>query len=334
MINSNSPILLSWGDPKCVREALYDNLPPFIAHRSVNIWEMGYPDHNGSPDLIKELKVLAERQSKHRPKHLFVTNGATGAINAALYALKTVKTEWVVANKRYYPVLPGIINSAGLIMCDTKHKQHLCDGELGCTDSNFITFVDSPSAPEGLVYPFEKVDIFDAAYASRTYTKGYSHIPSDWKIMVGSIAKTLGLPSLRIGWVSTDNDDLANSLKHYVVSAYSGVSLVSQEMATGILKHLDKDKFEKLSASHIDDNREQIQKLFNRFGNKEEVPTRGMFAVTKLEKSQVKALNKANIVWQVGPSWGETEEWARFSLGQNRDLTKEAVRRIVKNDKI
>jgi hypothetical protein len=36
------------------------------------------------------------------------------------------------------------------------------------------------------------------------------------------------------------------------------------------------------------------------------------------------------VVWQPGSSWGENDGWARFSMGQNRVLTKNAVKAALK----
>src|ERR1700688_3053074 len=114
-----NPILdLSWGDPVIVRQALTETLGKNYPLASSPLSSLGYPPHSGNPKLIEQLKILAERQSGHRPKHLVVTCGATGAINAGLYALKTQRSIWVVTNRRYFPFYPDIIKMADMIMTD------------------------------------------------------------------------------------------------------------------------------------------------------------------------------------------------------------------------
>ena len=254
---------------------------------------------------------------------------STGALNAALFALKTQKTHWVVTNKRYYPLLPKIINMADMLMIDKDKKKELCSAGNGCKDNNFISLIDSPSAPEGLVCPFESVDIFDAAYASRVYTKGSSHIPPKWKIMCGSLSKSSGLSGLRIGWASTDDDQLANSLSNYITTSYAGISYPSQEIAESILSYLDHKKFEILGARYLNDNREEVQKVLTKLGQGE-VPSRGMFAIIQLGRAERKALERANIKYQSGETWGEDNNWARLSLGQTREIIRAAVKAILK----
>ena len=80
---------LSWGDPIIVRQALIETLGNKFCLAPKLLGSMGYTPHHGYPHLIKQCKDIAERQTGRIPKHLILTCGATGAIHAALYALKT-----------------------------------------------------------------------------------------------------------------------------------------------------------------------------------------------------------------------------------------------------
>lgn len=321
----NSVLDLSWGCPFVVRQALTEVIGHDFVMANIYLERMSYTPHYGAPRLIEQLKDLSERQSGHRPKHLFVTCGATGGINAALYALKTQRTEWVITDNRYYPIYPAIVELSDMIMISNSVKSKLLqDGP----SANFISLAASPSAPDGLVCPFSPVDIWDAAYASRTYGKGCS-APSRWKIMVGSLSKTLGLAGLRLGWASTDDDFIANSLGKYISTTYIGLSSASMAIAEQVFENLDQDTFELRSSGYIDSNREEVQKILTKFGQGD-VPVRGMFATLQLGKSEKKSLEKANIKWQPGSTWGEDDSWARLSLGQSREITRLAVRSVIK----
>jgi aspartate/methionine/tyrosine aminotransferase len=323
------PLLdLGWGDPVIVRQALIETLGHKFGMAPKLLESMGYTPHLGYPHLIEQCKDLAKRQSGHRPKHLFISHGATGAIHAALYALKAPWTDWVVTNRRYFPIYPQIISLSDMIHIDWQKMRDLSNLQNGCTERNFIRLVDSPSNPEGLIAPFGDVDIWDAAYATGSYSSG-GHVPSSYKIMCGSLSKTLGLSGLRIGWVSTDDDELAKSLGIWVTANYIGLSSVSQNIAEEVLQSLDMDRFETRSSGYLDDNRQQMQKLLSRFGQSE-VPLRGMFCVLQLGKPEKKALDKANIKWTPGSAWGEDDNWARLSLGQTREITKAAVKAALK----
>ena len=319
---------LSWGDPEVTRQALVETLGRNFPLSPSPLKTMGYTPHLGNPKLIEQLKDLALRQSAHRPKHLLITCGATGAINAALHALKETRTDWVVTNDHFFPIYPKMIGMTDMIMINRSKKEYLCNSSNGCQERNFISLVDSPSNPEGLVFPFESVDIWDSAYASRTYSSG-GHVPIKWRVMCGSLSKTSGLSGLRIGWVSTDDDTLANSLSNYVTAAYIGLPSPSMAIAEEILDRLDLDTFEKVSAGYLDDNRRQIQKILTKFGQKD-VPSRGMFALLELGKAERRALERANVKWQLGSTCGFSDDFARISLGKSREITRAAVKAVLK----
>jgi aspartate/methionine/tyrosine aminotransferase len=147
--------------------------------------------------------------------------------------------------------------------------------------------------------------------------------------MCGSISKTLGLPGLRLGWVSTDSEDIASSLGHYVSNTYVGLSSVSQGIAEEVLQSIDLDKFEDRASGYLNDNRFEVQKILTKFGQGS-VPTRGMFALVQLGKAERAALKRANVKWQCGSSWGEDDSWARLSLGQSREVVRLAVKEVLK----
>ncbi len=312
---------LQWGDPVVVRQALAETLGlgiNYIAHKYL---EMKYPEHFGSPKLIEQLKYLAARQSGKWPKHLFVTAGATGAINASLHVLKNKYTQYVVTDRRRFPMYSSMIKNAGLGIVSRDEKT------VGVPDSYFISLTASPSNPEGLIQPFENADIWDSAYASYTYGEG--GIPNGYQIMCGSLSKTLGLAGLRLGWASTDNDELADSLGVWVTANSAGQSTVSMQIAEDVLDSLDLDSFETRSQAYLDDNREQIQKLLTKFGAGD-VPSRGMFAILELGKTERRALERAGIKWLPGTFWGEDDNWARLSLGQTREVVRAAVKAALK----
>lgn len=325
-LTSNRPFKLDWGDPLVIRQALQKTLGYNFAGSAVLIESIGYTSHLGSTTLIEICKNLAERMSGKRPKHLVLTCGATGAIHAALYALKDHYTDYVVTNKRHFPIYPSIITTSGMMHINHAKRDFLARN--GAKERSFISLVDSPSNPEGIVDIFGGVDIFDAAYASRTYTPTIA-APKEYKVMCGSLSKITGLSGLRLGWASTDDDEVAACMNRFVVANYVGLSKLSMDFAEEVLEVLDLDRFEIISAKYLDDNREEVQKILNKF-SQGTVPTRGMFAILRLGKSEKRALERANVKWQPGSTWGEDDSWARLSLGQTRETTRAAVKAILK----
>jgi aspartate/methionine/tyrosine aminotransferase len=315
----------AWGDTIVVRQALVDSLPngfSFISPQQ-NLLGMGYPPHEGDPELIELLKDLASVQMGSRPRYLFVTNGATGALNASLSVLKG-SADYGVFGDTYFPFYPGIVSSHGLIgisydkMNDFMHS--------GVTRQGFVVIADSPSNPEGVVRRGE-ADIWDAAYASHKYGGGKWCQPLFWQVMCGSLSKTLGLNGIRLGWVATDKAHIAEALKLAVTNQYCGISQLQQELAKSILKVLDRHSFEIKAKSYIDDNREEWAKVAQKFG--QQSGNTGMFQILRLAQAEERALNKAGVIWQPGDSWGRDRSWARISLGQDRALTRNAVKDVL-----
>jgi aspartate/methionine/tyrosine aminotransferase len=317
---------LSWGCPVVVRQALQKTLGRTTPLVSRVFNGMGYTPHNGSPKLIAQLKNQTKRQTGWDPKFIYITHGATGGVNAALYALKDYNVDYVVTNRRYFPFYRGMIQVSGLIQIDRLEKNKYLG--FGVPENSFIELVDCPSNPEGIVNPFIDADIFDGAYCSLPYNVG-KIVPRKWKIYVGSLSKTLGLSGLRIGWVATDDEEVARDLERFIAASYIGLSTLSMDVAEEVLNTLDQDQFETKAASYLDSNREEMQKIQTKFGQGE-VPVRGMFTILQLGKVERKALEKANIKWQIGSTWGEDDTWARLSLGQTRELTKAAVKATLK----
>ena len=320
----------AWGDPVCVRQALKEMLrndPLLHSPHLELIRDGGYPVHEGNPRLIELLKNLALRQSGLRPKHLFVTNGATGGLNSALSVIKD-KEEFCITHGTYFPFYPAIISQTGFVHGDESDMEHIESSYY--SHKNHVTLIDSPNNPLGHLW-YESVDIFDSAYGAYHYRKG-SVVPQSWRIMVGSLGKTLGIPGIRIGWVSTNDDDLGIMLARYVTASYAGLPIQSQDTAIWYLGQLhDKmDEFEKLAGNYIDDNRNEFQKVMDHF-EQSSVPERGMFCVLEIGDKERRVLESVGVKWQCGTTWGRDKNWARLSLGQNRELTREVVHEILRS---
>jgi aspartate/methionine/tyrosine aminotransferase len=309
---------LRWGDPVVTRQALVETLPTNYGHdglaRGLCLEDLGYPDHLGRPELVEALKSLAERQSGRRPRHLVVTCGATGALCSALWALGRPGGD-VVTGARYFPFYPQLIESVGMVRADA--------GGPGCSQSH-VWLIDSPSNPEGLTFPGAVADVWDAAYGSAAYGGGPGLAPR-WRAMCGSLSKTLGLPGLRLGWAATDEDGVALLIGRHAAASTLGLPLQAQATALGVLRALDMDAFEARAKGFLDDNRAEAQRLLDRFGQGP-CPVRGMFFLVRLGRAEKRALERAGVEWQCGSTWGEDRSWARLSLGQDRELTRAAIR--------
>lgn len=323
----------AWGDTIAVRQALISTLPArfFLSHFSSpltgsvdKILSMGYPPHDGDPELIDLVKEVARAQVGSAVKHLFITNGCTGALNVSLSAMKK-EASYGVFGDTYFPFYPQIVSGQGLITINYDQMDSLLTQNKN-EEKDFIVILDSPSNPEGIFRQGE-ADIWDAAYASHKYGGKKEGQPLVWKAMCGSLSKTLGVNGIRLGWVATDDDAIAEELRASTTREYCGISQLQQDLAKSILKNLDQANFEAKAKSYIDDNREEWARVARRFGQLS--GNTGMFQILRLGKAETKALNKAGVIWQQGNSWGKDSSWARISLGQDRVLTKETVKDVL-----
>jgi aspartate/methionine/tyrosine aminotransferase len=317
----------SWGDTVCLREALFELLGTKKLLVEASQDNMGYTSHHGDAELLELIRDTAERQSGVRFKHIVLTNGATGALNIAIRALRTVDTDYVVTGKTYFSFYPGIVAGAGLTHIDYgKMKEYRV---RGVPSTGFLVVNDSPSNPEGFLKK-EPCDIWDAAYASEKYGGGPSSAPESYKIMCGSLSKTLGVNGIRLGWAATNDDSIAEALSKHVTFEYCGLAKPQMDLAKQILGHkkFDWDKFEKKAKQKIEKNRAEWAKVAKAFN--QPVYTKGMFQLFVLSEELEASLIKAEVKWTPGPSFGGGPETIRISLGQSYALTKDTVKKILR----
>lgn len=315
----------SWGDTVVVREALLKCIGKLkVQTGKSELMSMSYPVHEGDPDLVFLLKKLAKRQSGFKFKHLFVTNGATGALHASLNALRDDTALYVQTNQAYFPFYPGIIAQHGLVQISGDPADKLRGRR---PDAKIIRIADSPSNPYGELFK-GKCDIWDAAYGADQYGGGIDAAPSEFKIMCGSLSKTLGLNGIRLGWAATNDDALAAALAEAVTFQYCGISQAQTNLAVCILEHVDMDEFEHLAWQKIQRNRELWGKVADKFGQPRS--ERGMFQVLSLTPDLNAALILSDVKWQGGQTFGQDSRTARISLGQSNALTEKAVKLILK----
>lgn len=287
-------------------------------------WPMAYPSVGGEPELIAELKKL------YGYKHIVVTCGAKQAIEAAFFAFKTVERRSnVLHTPPYWPSYPTLAKSQGLDFNGS--------GPRGTS----IHCVTSPNNPDGAQeYLFKtEVDLWDAVYAQPLY--GFMGLPPIHRVAVFSAAKQLGLSGLRVGWLGTDEDELARAASYFVEISTSGVSTASQEMlCQGLESMRDPDQmgfytertFQARAALMANGASfsELIGDLVTQFYG---VPRdgSGMFAwfEAKRPESFSRALRDAKVKVVTGDACGSRSPgWFRMSMGHSPEITRTALERI------
>lgn len=324
----------SFGDTRGIRDIMLKHSCHLFSDFSLNLQNCGYPPHEGNGYLIDQIKILIKDLTGKDYKYVIVTNGATNGLNAYLYAKKTPLTTDLITNKLYFMFYPGIARNAGLT--------HIPSNEKYTPNDYSLRIIDSPSNPLGILCKSNasRNVVWDAAYFTPTYCgfRGDSsrgnmpYITPKHDAMVGSLSKLTGLNGLRVGWLATNNRNIADKALEYVTHDLCGVSYPSQIIAENILDCVSLDAFYIESKKMLDDNKDQMSRL-NHIFNNQEIPKIGMFALFEVDSSIKRLLNKASVKTMPGSSIGDTRDSMRFNLGNSTIATKSMVDDILKADK-
>lgn len=340
MIFMNEQFPLGWGESVAVRKAFtetYNGLP--ITFDRAALMDMGYTPHYGTEELIKLTHEVIFRQTARRYKNVAITNGASGAITIALRAAKTFGVQNVLTlPPPYFPLYKDMFAAAGLIEPARNAPT---------PPTNFMMLIDSPSNPQGIVmndismlpmltghptvYVEPRMVIWDAVYANNVYMNFQLPLPADTQ--VGSYSKLLGINGIRLGWIATNDDIRFERIKSLMDAEYCGLSAPSMQILTKTIKDLDWDNFEQKARMKLDANREEWSKLEKFFYNTP-VQTFGMFYYSVVDNACKKLLEKAGIQWFSGSVCHHLDSHGRFNIGQDTNLIKRAVQKILMCDKI
>lgn len=318
---------LSWGHSVCVREAFvrYCKISTVITPQILMKYD--YPAHEGDQALIGITADVIMKTLGLTYKHIFITSGATGGCVIAMRAYSQMGYNYCFTRQSpYYIRYPKMIEASGLIHTTNPLINH----------QRTIAMIDLPSNPLGSM----KVPAFiglpvilDAVYLNQVYMAPslIKYIPHD--VLIGSYSKLLGINGIRLGYIATNDDQLAASIGELVTSEYSGLSMASQDILIGTLSDFDWNNFFPYARFKLDMNREQFQKIEKLFGDIPVNPI-GMFHYCPVDKKAKELLNKAEVKYVKGSSMGTDDNFGRFNLGQDNRLVEEAVKAILKADKI
>lgn len=301
-------INLAVGEPYFLQYHLY-NRSIFTGElgAGLRLSETAYPPFGGDPALISIIK----EQLAPGYKHIVITNGAKQGILAAFYAAKEVLGFKAVYHQGpYWPSYPTLAKQVGLEFNSktTPHASAMC--------------ITTPNNPDGnqAFDPASTYYLWDAAYAHSVY--GYCGVAPKHNVAVFSCAKTLGISGLRIGFVATNDDELAKSMAYYVEITTSGVAIASQLILTRLLEaqrdySQETDRLYNSARQCLLNNAESFEKLIAPLCTKVSDLRSGMFAwfqPADLERFNMAAV-ESKIKLVTGEACGGTPEQFRMSLG-------------------
>lgn len=310
MAKSSEPgtVNLAVGEPYFLQHHLY-NRSIFADELGTGLRfaEIAYPPFGGDPKLIELIKThLAPGY-----KHIVVTNGAKQGILAALYAAKEVLGFMAVYHPApYWPSYPTLAKQIGL------------EFNSKTTPSASAMCITTPNNPDGN-QAFDSAAtyyLWDAAYAHSVY--GYRGVAPKHNVAVFSCAKILGTSGLRIGFVATNDDELAKSMAYYVEIATSGVSIASQLILSRLLEAKEgypqeMDRLYNSARQCLVNNAESFEELIAPFCTKVSDLRSGMFAwfqPADLERFNM-AITESKIKLVTGEACGGSPDHFRMSLG-------------------
>lgn len=318
---------LGFGNSVAVREAFVKYCKTTTVITPQSLMKYDYPDHNGQQALISLTADVIKNTLGLAYKHIFITSGATGGCVLSLRAYKQLGyTHCFTRQPPYYIRYPKMIESSGLEHTLNPLKNH----------SGTVALIDLPSNPLGIMTSPSFIGlpvILDAVYLNQVYMNPISvnHIPHD--VLVGSYSKLLGINGIRLGYMATNDDQLAVKMSELVTAEYCGLSMASQDLLIDILPTFDWHQFYPYARFKLDLNREQFQKI-EKFFQDNPVNPIGMFYYGPMDQKCRDLMIKANVQYTPGSAMGTTDAFGRFNIGQDNRLVEEAVRAILKADRI
>lgn len=299
-------------------------LSPFIAGYGGEDPMPTYPQHTGHPRLLEALYAA------YPGKRVVVTNGAKQALLAALYALKKKYGFNELAHRfPHWPTYPTLASLSSM-----RFTTHLFD----LTHKPTCLVMTSPNNPDSWTAPADGVcHIWDAAYAHRVY--GWDGKAPVHEISVWSTAKLMGLSGLRVGWLLTEDEVLAEAAADYVEKTTSGVNTDAQLRVAATLDKMQADPqplYQAYGHARVDllKNASICGKLLKPHARLiEGVPAnhKGMFAWLQAWDTERfdAALKTAGVAVVEGRACGANEPgWYRISLGQTTAVLEPALTKL------
>jgi aspartate/methionine/tyrosine aminotransferase len=206
------------------------------------------------------------------------------------------------------------------------------DHESELKQKNTLAIVDSPSNPTGdlLLYTDSYNNIiWDSVYHNPVFINTIAVKP-DHRVNCGSYSKCFGITGARIGWIATNSEEDYLLFKEENMYETCSVSYFSQNFVLDLMENTDIDAFMKASRYRVNKNREMFDRICYLFDG-QSVPENGMFYAVWASPYTAKLLDKLNVKTVEMDSSGN-DKFLRFNLAQTNDLTKKAIRYIIKED--
>ncbi|MDZ7723174.1 MAG: pyridoxal phosphate-dependent aminotransferase [candidate division KSB1 bacterium] len=335
--------------PLQVSEALKE-----IAEQARQPLSLGYCPNAGLPDLRAALsnKVSAEQQLSLEAKHLIVTNGAAGALNALMRSVLNSGDE-VLCYSPYFVEYGFYVGNYGGTFVPVESENgtfapNLNALEQAITPKTRMMIINSPNNPTGRIYSREELKgiagvlreksreygqpillVSDEPYRFLSYNQQVPAVLPLYRdsVVISSFSKSLSLAGARIGYLAlnpniTDFEllsagvTLSNRILGFVNAPVIGQKVVLQALNTGV------------DVTLYDDRRRAMAQLLDQAGLEYQMPQGAFYFFPKApsglyDQEFVDALRKENIIAVPGKGFG-CPGYVRLSYCVNKDIIERA----------
>ena len=316
---------MAWGNPFFLLEILNGHYYPQL---HFDVTSLIYGPYEGTQELIDVSHKVIKETTGNVYKHLLITNGASSAVNMLLRFYKERGVEMVFTTKYGYPSYEEMIRRAGLIrICNLNHPLASSFTNPDGVDK-VVRLIDSPDNPLGKQFSGGSYgrDIWDNVYHNIIYTQDKMTQPTH-RFLVGSYSKLLGVAGARIGFIATNDRMAYEALLAQSVNETAGVSRLSQSLIVDIMKKLDLNRFMEMGRDYLFHNKGEFQKLEYLFDG-QPLNEAGMFYSPKADPKAVDLLDRVGVGYV-----RLDDETIRISMGQTKDIVKDGIKAILKEDR-
>jgi aspartate/methionine/tyrosine aminotransferase len=252
-IEIESPEQIGYGNIKynLTESSIRDKtLKDFDVQVDVNTLLLQYGDHRGHPGL----RELLAKDGATTPEHVLLTPGAAGALFIIATSLLTANDHLVVLRPNY----ATNIETPRAIGCEISFLELQFENNFQYTANDVakhikpntkLISITVPHNPTGTVLPWEELEKIVALAEKRncwllvdeTYRGLGSEYPlattlSKRVLSTGSLSKSYGLPGLRLGWLITRDDALAETFLAAKEQIVITGPIIEEEIAYQIYK--------------------------------------------------------------------------------------------------
>lgn len=312
---------MSWeADKQLVRGGVKHNLaigePEFLRYHFEPYYPRHYPSDLEYPDTKPSAELECELRKLHPEGHIVVTVGAKQALHAAIWSINNKNGGMVTdieVPAPFWPTYPSLAEHAHL-------------GFNRYVDGFEIKILTSPNNPDGKEFAQRECYIWDAAYAHSVY--GWSGAAPKHKISVWSAGKMLGSTGVRVGWLVTQDEQIAKLASRYVEQTTSGVALSSQHHVAATLRNTENIRPELYEKARKDLilNYERFDLYIGKYIDNLATDRKGMFAWFKAKDPEkfAKALETSGVAMVTGKACG-LDEAGVYRASMGRVLHQDAV---------